>query len=301
MSTNIDFLSFLSSSKQVRSWCFAVVFVASTMADYDIRNFMGHIIPAACFIFVAAFMLLIIFMRLRALALNSPEGRPTYCQKHVPENNLKLLKNLSLAVSVCAGFGIFYEGFLENGFVEAPVHPTLYSLYFFPGLVGLLESFGKLPPDSNRVAIAVAVAGEAILWNEHAAMQEEASEGRIHSILAVIAFGQAALFVASIQYPHKLSLVLGSYLGFIYRGSWLALIAFHGLVNDPIQRRMIGVYLVLQGLGLAFLIVASAVYLGSIELKGHKERIMHTGHVGIQYETVGGHSNEDGATEKHLI
>lgn len=151
----------------------------------------------------------------------------------------------------------------QKGFFFYAVHQTLYLLFFFVGLVGLLESVSLLPPDSARAALALALALQILLWSEHAQGKSDPTEARVHHILGDVAAFSSAAVLLSVYFRHRLELYVAGHVGVLLQGMWLmaaAAIKLNG--NVPAER--VGVYFCLESLAVALAVVLSLAYVRSL-------------------------------------
>lgn len=79
--------------------------------------FVGHFIPGAFFFAFGAFCLILSLRRLVGIAAES--GRfgddrngvsQTFCQRHVPERDVRVLRRISIAIAIATTVGFVVEG-----------------------------------------------------------------------------------------------------------------------------------------------------------------------------------------------
>ena len=202
-----------------------------------------------------------------------------YLDRHVPEQNQRLLRQLSLTLLASSIFGILYTG-LGARFLNHNLHPeytfwhykthlTLAFLYLVVGWKGWLESSSSshrlLPADSIRASLIMALLGESLLWYDHAAIKVNAIDARLHTFLALISFLTACsilwnMILLSQQQrtasTSSTALVFVSYLGgcvgIFWQGLWFFVVATHQKWPLPSTSHVTIVFVLLAvGLGLA--------------------------------------------------
>jgi Family of unknown function (DUF716) len=226
--------------------------------------FSGHFIPAAFFI---GFGLFLLGLAMRRAVVNGKVA--------VPEESPRVLSGIGHTLSICTLLGFLVEaigGYLaKNDLWFQSAHETLYALFFFAGVCAVLESRGRLPPDSSRVGVATALLGEYILWHEHALMKTNMVDQRIHIILANVSLSNCAVVAWSVYRGAEsmLAYVLG-YALLVLQGLWLLTAAFnigvyqeHSQTGGFLTHHNVGVVFCLEILVVAFGIVAGTAFVYS--------------------------------------
>jgi len=225
----------------------------------------GHVIPGA---FFAGFGLF--FLVLTARRLFKAESNEDFCANHIPERNKSLLKRVSLVLITCTILGIFIEGVggqillgeAGHSFFRNLQHITLYSMFCFAGVVGVFESYNRLPLDSFRAATAVALLGEAVIWHEHSLMKMNLVDTRIHALVAFTSLGSSVCMTISVYKPHHLVPFVGSFLFMLWQGLWLFAAAYNIQSEDKFDLEENTSYFILEGvfLGVGVLAVSVCLY-----------------------------------------
>lgn len=226
--------------------------------------FSGHFIPAAFFI---GFGLFLLGLAMRRAVVNGKVA--------VPEDNPRVLSGIGHTLSICTLLGFLVEaigGYLaKDDLWFQSAHETLYALFFFAGICAVLESRGRLPPDSSRAGVATALLGEYILWHEHALMKTNMVDQRIHIILANLSLSNCAIIAWSVYRGAEsmIAYVLG-YALLVLQGLWLLTAAFnigvyqeHSQTGGFLTHHNVGVIFCLEILVVAFGIVAGTAFVYS--------------------------------------
>mmetsp|Transcript_11188 Transcript_11188/g.17298 ORF Transcript_11188/g.17298 Transcript_11188/m.17298 type:complete len:268 (+) Transcript_11188:110-913(+) len=228
-------------------------------------SFIGHVIPAAFFFAYGAFILGLILKRSRSL----PPG-VTYCEMHVPERNATLLWRMGIVLVVLTLCGVVVEaigGILAGlGVAHQLGHESFYFCYTFVGLVLVLESFGKLPPDSGRKALCLAFFLQYLGWTEHGLMKSDMADQRIHLLQAQISLCTTLAVGYSVYNPKSIEAFVLSFAFFILVATWLFTAGCNAeFVN--ISRHLVGPYLSLQVLAIALVITICAAFFSGSQLE----------------------------------
>lgn len=229
-------------------------------------NFGGHVTPAAMFLVFGVFFLLLIWKRSRSL----PQG-VTYCEIHVPEKNTNLLKWSGIIVVILTVGGETLEA-VSDSFFHHLAHEAFYLCYTFVGLVLVLESVGRLPPDSGRKALCLAFFLQYLGWTEHGLMKTDMTDRRIHLLQAQISLWTTLAFGYSIYNPRSIEAYSLSFALLVLMSTWLLTA---GLNADfiTISRHLVGPYLSLQALA-----IASVVTIGAVCISGRQIDPNHVYH-----------------------
>lgn len=216
-------------------------------------TFQGHAIPASFFFCFGAFFLFLSLRRARSL----PPGA-SFVETHVPEKNMSLVRKMSVILTVCTALGGVYEGIggviATGNFFNQAAHQTLYTSYFFVGVVMMLESGRRLPADSSRCALALALFLEYVLWYDHAIMKSEGTDRRMHVIMALICLGGSVVIAASVCRPANVTAYIGGWGMLVLQSFWLITAGINAGFRE-IHRHDIGVLLCLEVLVVVSLIL----------------------------------------------
>ena len=145
------------------------------------------------------------------------------------------------------------------GFFHQLAHQSLYICLLFVGICAILESKRFLFPDVGRYALSGSFLFQYILWREHALMKTEAIDARIHMIQAEINFFAFVIFAYSVLNPKSVFVYIASWSTLTLNGMWIFTC---GLIQSGycgIMLHTVGAVIVLEGLFLATLIVATSV------------------------------------------
>lgn len=221
----------------------------------------GHVFPGSFFIGVSIFFLILTTQRL--FKCDSIED---FCATHIPERNPKVLRRVGLVAVIGTLLGICVEGVGGELFLGEAPHPffqnlqhiTLYTLFFFSGVVGILESVDLLPQESFRAATATAFLAEAIIWNEHAQMKMNLVDQRIHVLVALTCLGSSVMMIISLYKPNHMLPFVGGFLFMLWQGLWLFAAAYNIRHVPHFDLEEMTSYFILEGvaLGLCVLVVS---------------------------------------------
>jgi len=238
---------------------------------------MGHALPASFFLGFGVFFLVLTYKRCRDLAVSTGGGTTgttstsrstnhvaTFCDRHVPERSITLLRRvgiLLLIVTTLGGIyeamGAYYDPNPNIGIFHQLAHEALYLCFFFVGAVALLESRGLLMADSSRIALSVAFGLQYVLWNEHGLMKTDMSDRRVHLLQAQVNLVAAASFGYSVYNPRSLLAYLAGWAVMVLNALWMLTAGLTVCCVD-LMAHTVGAALALETLLVAAVVVAAA-------------------------------------------
>lgn len=132
------------------------------------------------------------------------------------------------ACTITAGVGFFLEGiggFLHNGnFFLQLAHETMYLGFFAAGVSAILESKGRLPTDSWRLAVVMAFWVEGLVFYGHS-LEQRGIERVLHFIMVGFSWATAACFLVAVIYPTKMVPQVMGLVGMLSKGIWFFVIS----------------------------------------------------------------------------
>lgn len=228
--------------------------MASDMAPHKSGYFSGHAFAATGFISFGCFFLGLTLKRAR----NLPRG-VTFAEAHIPEKNSSLLIRGGLSVILMALLGCATETGWDN-IIAPATHISLYLSSAFMGVAALLEGLKRLPPDSWRLSVAVAMVLHYIIWHEHALMKQLPADFRLHELLAQLCLVGAALIAYSIKYPKNVIAYVAAQAACVLMGLWLYTGGVYAAFID-IPAGLIGVLFVAEALFVLLVVTLGAAFL----------------------------------------
>ena len=105
------------------------------------------------------------------------------------------------------------------------LHECLYLSYFIVAITALLESHSRLPLDTWRTALAVALLLEGILFNAHANMQE-GYEKIEHQLMSLCSISNGLVALYSVRNPKDIFAYVTTFGLMAVQGLWFYVIAF---------------------------------------------------------------------------
>eukprot|EP00566_Odontella_aurita_P017592 CAMPEP_0113599504 /NCGR_PEP_ID=MMETSP0015_2-20120614/42181_1 /TAXON_ID=2838 /ORGANISM="Odontella" /LENGTH=273 /DNA_ID=CAMNT_0000507643 /DNA_START=169 /DNA_END=990 /DNA_ORIENTATION=+ /assembly_acc=CAM_ASM_000160 len=223
-------------------------------------SFQGHAIPASFFFCFGVFFLVLTLRRARSL----PPGA-SFAEAHIPEKNMPMVHKLSVILIVCTALGGVYEGIggiiNAGNFFNQVGHETLYTMYFFVGVVMLLESGQRLPADSSRSALSLALFLEYVLWYDHAIMKNDGTDRHIHVIMALICLAGSVVTAGSVCKPSSVAAYVGGWGMMVLQSFWLITAGINAEFY-AIHRHDIGVLLCLEILAIVSIVILGFVCCG---------------------------------------
>lgn len=233
--------------------------------EMDDNNFsgtvIGHVIPGSFFVGFGLFFLILATRR-----LSKADSVGEFCETHVPEKDLGLMKRIGILVIVCTVIGILVEGiggmFTWGRFFSNMQHITLYTLFLFSGIVGLMEAVQWLPPDSFRAGVAFALFSEALIWHEHSLMKMNFVDQQIHALASISCLGSGVCMAFSIVRPNNLAAYIASFLFMLWHGLWLNAAAVNIAAEVHWNDEHMVSYFILEGvfLGCITAVVGACIY-----------------------------------------
>lgn len=222
---------------------------------------VGHVVPGSFFAGFGAFFLILATRRLYRMG-----SVREFCETHLPERDLVLMKRIGILVIVCTLIGISIE--LTGGVIvwhhlfANMQHLTLYTLFLFSGIVGFMESRQWLPQDSFRAGVAFALFAEGLIWHEHSLMKMNSVDQQIHALASMSCVGSAICMSVSIIRPNNLPAYMGAFLFMLWHGLWLCAAAVNIAAEKHWNDEQMVAYFCLIGvlLGCITAVVGACVY-----------------------------------------
>ena len=151
---------------------------------------------------------------------------------------------------------------LAFGFMFAQLaHETLYFSYFIVGLCGVLESKGKLPLDSHRAAMVVALIASYLMWHSHGSMKQLMADQELHILLSYINLSNAAVIAYSMRFTDSAIAFIAGYALCFLQGMWLLTAGFYECCYD-LPMHEIATYLAVQCLLVTLAIAVAVAFWG---------------------------------------
>ena len=129
--------------------------------------------------------------------------------------------------------GVATTGFLIEGlgglitvgnFWHQLAHETMYGVFLVAGVAALLESAGRMPYDSWRVAMAVAFVVEGVVFYGHH-LEQEPVEGGLHYIMYCLSLLTALCFLWASRDASNVLAHLMATAGMVAKGLWFYVVA----------------------------------------------------------------------------
>lgn len=214
--------------------------VASVMGDEDegagsmegaplSGAFAGHFVAGTIYSCFGLFLLGLVFKR---SLMEPPSAGGGYAERHIPEQNPLVLFRIGMVLMVLCALGIVGEALsgwiVKDDWLFQAGHEALYFTFFFSGVVFYLESMGRLPPDSCRMGLAVALLSAHLEWGGHAHMKPNAVDERLHVLLANASLANAFAMAWSVREGGKsFAAYIASIALLLLQGMWLYTAAFN--------------------------------------------------------------------------
>mmetsp|Transcript_15237 Transcript_15237/g.31415 ORF Transcript_15237/g.31415 Transcript_15237/m.31415 type:complete len:260 (+) Transcript_15237:69-848(+) len=183
-------------------------------------DFRGHFVPGSFFI---GFSLTYLFVILRRVCISAS------LRQYIPERNERILKIGGFSVMGATIVGFFMEmigGILySTGPFHQLLHECLYLSYFLVALTAVIESNSRLPLDTWRFALSVALLLEGLLFNAHANMQE-GSEKIQHQLMSLTAATNGFVCLYSTLHRSSIPFYVSTFSLMLIQGLWFYVIAF---------------------------------------------------------------------------
>jgi len=182
----------------------------------------GHFLPGTLFLFAGLFFLLLCQRRSRtghALADFIPEKNPAVLLYAGATVLGATLTGLLLEAIVCAATCPKDLSFLSR-LTHQSLHECLYAAFALVGLTALLESRARLPLDTWRRMLCIALFVESQLWASHAGMQSGAERVQ-HELLNTLSLGTSFVCAVSIAVPGDACVHLAVWALLVLQGVWL--------------------------------------------------------------------------------
>jgi len=150
-------------------------------------NPIGHIVPGTALLCLALYLLFV--------QVSLHRGKYS-------KSRLILLGGLGYTALACVGMGVEIYGGAQYGRpFQAKEHITMYALFAFAGGIHVSEAVGRLPDETWRASLGLAMLGVGLLFFVHSQMQlmEEHNpvESFVHWLLAMNYFATASCFFLS--------------------------------------------------------------------------------------------------------
>lgn len=154
----------------------------------------------------------------------------SFADNYIPEPDMALLYKVGLAIAVLSASAAIGE-FIDWTYISGPGHNALphialYSSFTCVGITAILESMGRLPPDSVRQTMAVVLVLETGLLHTHAMMKGDAVDVLRHEISAWISAANALALLYSIHNPKCIPAWIAGIALVLLQGMWWITLAF---------------------------------------------------------------------------
>jgi Family of unknown function (DUF716) len=255
--------------------------------------FAGHLVAGTVYSCFGLLLLGLVFKRsLTESSSSSSAGRGgagagagTYAERHIPERNTRLLFRIGMVLMILCPLGIVGEALsgwiVKDDWLFQAGHEALYFTFFFAGVVFHLESMGRLPPDSCRMGLAVALLASHLEWGGHAHMKSNEVDERLHVLLANTALANALAMAWSVREGSRsFAAYVVSIALLLLQGMWLYTAAFNlGIGNRYSDQG--GAFLTMHNVTIIFCVellsVAFAIVFGAAYVqKVHEDRSIDT-------------------------
>jgi VanZ family protein len=197
-----------------------------TVGEIKTGTTIGHVLASSFFLGIGGWYLLLNLHR----AKNLRPGQ-SFCDLYVPERDPNVYRIFALAVGFATVVGAMSEGMggvvTFRDFFFQLLHEALYLSFGFAGLVAYLESKRRVPMDSTRVAMVIALLLFYIMMSAHAAMKPGSIDGSLHTMLAKTCLVNALVGMYSIWNPKSVfAFVLNCTLP-VMIGVWMTTLGFY--------------------------------------------------------------------------
>lgn len=221
--------------------------------EYSWVEFPGHIWIAAVFVLFGTFVLLLTLKYCKEL-----QPGETFCQKCVPYRDVVILRGIGKLLVTVTIAGFFYHAAGDGLDGAMYLHMSLYTCFFFIGVVVLLESHGRLPPDSGRAALALVMFLGFFLWHAHGVQMLTDGMNNVMSVVHIyvgyINLVGGVTFAYSVMHPDSIIAHLMAWGLLVLQGTWIGTIAFYLCCFD-MDEHMVEAYLCLQAILVSLTIV----------------------------------------------
>ncbi|CAB9519478.1 expressed unknown protein [Seminavis robusta] len=191
----------------------------------------GHVVPGLVYAIGALTVALVSYHR----ANNLPPGK-SFMEAHVPEKDKRFLFLFGFWIAAALLPILIWQttlGLLQKGYFDTSVDNMVIILSFFHvGVLAMLESKGRLPPDSWRRGIALAFFLQTIIMVPHSMMLAHVVQRRFHGILAFSGFGCALMMSHSVYDPTSGMAFIASLALIVLHGAWWITIGFYSCCFD---------------------------------------------------------------------
>lgn len=215
-------------------------------------NMLGHVVPGLFYLVTGLVLVFVARSNYRAY-LSGPTRFKT---------------SFGVIVFGMSGVGILIEGFggmlFIGDFLFQLAHETMYAAFLLVGLAALLESTSRVPFESWRFVMAIALLVEGMVFYGHA-LEQSAPEDELHLVMALYSILASAVFLLSAVYPNNVDLhILGSS-GVVLKGVWFIVIAhilYSGVYGMNGAKMTVANVYVYAGLSILFVlsIIGSLMY-----------------------------------------
>ncbi|CAB9500913.1 expressed unknown protein [Seminavis robusta] len=199
-------------------------------------TFGAHVLAASFFLGFGVFFLVLDLQRARACL----ERGESFCKLHVPEKNRALLRRAGLVLFTVSMTGVLLDGvvaflYLRNFFFQL-LHQTLYLSFGFVGFIAYLESKRRLPLDSSRVALAIALLLFHLVMSAHAKMKPGSTDAALHAVMANLCLVHALIYAFSVWNPKSLVAYVMTHALLVVQGVWLVTLgSFECCMDIPLH------------------------------------------------------------------
>mmetsp|Transcript_477 Transcript_477/g.920 ORF Transcript_477/g.920 Transcript_477/m.920 type:complete len:241 (+) Transcript_477:122-844(+) len=185
-------------------------------------TFLGHAIAGSFFIGFPSFILGLTYKRKKQL------GPGESLSQYIPENDEGVMRGCGIALIIATLFHISYETagvFLGHTLHKIIMHCIIDASFTLVGIVLLVESKKRLPADSFRFALAMALYLAGVLWKSHSMMKEGVEKSQ-HMFIVDLCNMAAAVQVYSVLNPSNVVAYITGYTLILCQGIWLMVLAF---------------------------------------------------------------------------
>lgn len=189
-------------------------------------SFLGHALPGSFFIFFAFWWMVNIYWRYFNARRRNGQftssaifSCPCCCGKlkHWPtEAYLKLVAVIiGCTVEICAA--LFGD---DNGYENNAQHATMFFMFGISAVVDILLHYkAPIPPDSDYVAMAIAVASEGLLFKFHLHGRKDL-DVLAHTLLVYALIANTASFLIEMKYRHNIMAAFTRPYFTLLQGTW---------------------------------------------------------------------------------
>jgi len=204
---------------------------------------MGHAPAGLLMMGIASFLMFQMFLRVRRIQhflktnLNHKKKNESsrsigaiYAQAHFPEKDMMMYRTIGTIVVVGTGIMMVAEQMakmFDPTYKGSFQHQILYFNFMMIGLSQILESYGRLPPESARIVFGVTMMVEYIMLYPHAKMKEGAVDQSLHVYQSYFGFVNSLAMFYSVANPKSVVAYIFAMAIFFLQGCWWITIGFY--------------------------------------------------------------------------